>query len=416
MSTSQTPATNLDVLNHPTFRRLGSAMVFADFADSLLFVTAAIWVKELTGSDAAAGLVFVFLTLPALLAPLNGYLADRFNRKTILVGNYLTTATLCLMLLLVGSPNQVWLIYLAIFGYSNCNYLTGAAQSGLVHALLPERMLPAAQGMLSSLDQGMRIVAPLLGAALFTVTGMGPVAMLASACFVVTALILMGLPAPKSVTNRPAAASPGSSSLPQKQSIMAEMLEGFRHITNHRPLRLATVAMMLGFGACTTLNVTNFASLEQGAGAPPALLSVLVCVQGLASVIGGVCAGRVIALCGFPKTSVIGAVLASSGIVLMAGPHFGVLVAGMAAVGFGVPLLIVAYIAYRQTATPNHLQGRVAGVSTLATNLPQAAVSWAAAAAITSVDYRWIIAAATVVCLASLLPSWRQHQILALQN
>lgn len=62
------------MLRIPAFRRLGLAWVFSNFGDSALYLTAAIWVKQLTGSDAAAGLVFAALGLPALLAPLTGQL------------------------------------------------------------------------------------------------------------------------------------------------------------------------------------------------------------------------------------------------------------------------------------------------------------------------------------------------------
>src|SRR5690606_5658029 len=65
----------------PGFRRLAGAWVFTNLADSALFLMAAVWVKELTGSDVAGAFVFVALGLPAVLAPFLGMLADRLPRK-----------------------------------------------------------------------------------------------------------------------------------------------------------------------------------------------------------------------------------------------------------------------------------------------------------------------------------------------
>ena len=47
------------------------------FGDSLMLIVLSMWVKTLTGSNGAAGLTFLAMTAPALLAPLLGYVVDR---------------------------------------------------------------------------------------------------------------------------------------------------------------------------------------------------------------------------------------------------------------------------------------------------------------------------------------------------
>lgn len=405
MNTPKTPSGNLEVLAHPTFKRLCLAMLFANFADSLLFVTAAIWVKELTGSDQSAGLVFVFLTLPALIAPLNGVIADRYNRKTVLIVNYLGTALVCTLCCFVEGPDDVWLIYVAIFLYSNANYLNGAAQSGLLHSVLPEKMLPAANGMLSSLDQGLRIIAPPCGAVLLTTYGIDTVIAVTCGSFLVTAGLLCLVPTapPK---DRQSSRPPTS----QPALLIAELGTGCRFIAGHRALRMATLAITLGFGAVTTLNVTNFAALEHGSHSSTSALSVLVSIQGVCSVMAGLAVGWVISKLGFAGTSMAGALLASMGIAATAGESFWILIVAMVLVGCGVPLLVVAYLAYLQSVTPNELQGRVSTISILVATAPQSLAAWAATAVIANIDYRWIIASAATVCLGSILPSLRQHR------
>ena len=94
----------MSALRVPAFRRLTAAWACSNFGDSALFLTLAIWVKDLTDSDAAAGLVFLFLGLPVFLAPLAGQLADRVSRRRLVVVTNLVAAAGVLALGLVGVP------------------------------------------------------------------------------------------------------------------------------------------------------------------------------------------------------------------------------------------------------------------------------------------------------------------------
>ncbi|MEU4676540.1 hypothetical protein [Micromonospora sp. NPDC023737] len=91
-------------------RRYLAAQTLSLIGDSAMLLACGIWVKDLTGSDGAAGLTFLFLALPALLAPLAGLLADRLRRGRLLVATNLAGAVVLLPLLAVRSPDQVWLI------------------------------------------------------------------------------------------------------------------------------------------------------------------------------------------------------------------------------------------------------------------------------------------------------------------
>jgi hypothetical protein len=51
-----------------------------------------IWVKILTGSSSAAGLVFFAFTCGILLAPVTGLLADRMRRRPLLIASNLAAA------------------------------------------------------------------------------------------------------------------------------------------------------------------------------------------------------------------------------------------------------------------------------------------------------------------------------------
>ena len=97
---STTPATKpASPMRRPAYRRLMVGWVATNLGDSALYLVLAIWVRELTGSDAAGALVFLFIGLPALLAPFAGQLADRVHRRPLLIGTNLGTAAVVLTLL-----------------------------------------------------------------------------------------------------------------------------------------------------------------------------------------------------------------------------------------------------------------------------------------------------------------------------
>jgi hypothetical protein len=58
------------------FRRLLVGNSVSSFGDSALYLSLGIWAKDLTGSNAAAGGVFLALGLPYLAAPLAGHLVS----------------------------------------------------------------------------------------------------------------------------------------------------------------------------------------------------------------------------------------------------------------------------------------------------------------------------------------------------
>ena len=117
----------MSAMKVPAFRRLALAWSLSNFGDSALYLSLAIWVKDLTDSDAAAGLVFLFLGLPVFLAPLAGQLADRHSRRRIVVIANIVGALGVLTLGVVDDRSQVWVIYLVTFAYGLLTYVTSAA-------------------------------------------------------------------------------------------------------------------------------------------------------------------------------------------------------------------------------------------------------------------------------------------------
>ncbi|SFS17772.1 Predicted arabinose efflux permease, MFS family [Microbacterium sp. cf046] len=372
----------------PGFPRLATAWVATNLGDSALYLMVAVWVKELTGSDVAAGFVFVALGLPALLAPFIGMLADRMPRRRLLVANNVLLVPVVLALLLVAGPAQLWLVYVVVFLYSAAGYVTAAAQSGIVRAMLRDDQLASGNGVLSTIDNALRLVSPLIGTALYVTLGPSAVVILTACCFAVAAMILAGLP----VGAAPPERAPS-------RGYFRELGAGFEQLFATRSLRLVTIAVAVGFGATGLLNIIVFPALDS-MHVDPAAIGVLVPLQGAGAVLGGVLSATIVTRWGEGLAAALGLALLAAGSITFV---FGSVVlagAGMAVMGIGIPITVVAFATLRQRLTPDALQGRTAAAGNVLATLPQAMASILGAALLSLLDFRVLIWAAVIAVLA----------------
>ncbi len=370
----------------PRFRRLFLGWSLGNFGDSALYLTLAIWAKELTGSNSAAGLVFLAILLPTAAAPVIGHLVDRVRRRPLLIGVDLAAGAGVLSLLTVHGPEQLWLLYAVALGYGLVAITHSAAQSGLLRDLLPDAQLGSANAALSTVDQGLRLVSPLVGAALYAGFGGGSVAVLTAGTFAVAALML--------TTVRIAESDPAAVA---RESFRREFAAGFRHLGGDPVLRQIVLALAAGMGVLGLLDTVVFAVIDEGLGQPAAFFGVLTSVQGAGSVLGGLTAAWLLRRVGEGRA--VGVALAAFAVALtpMAFGSTALVLAGSALAGAAIPWFVVAYVTARQKRTPRHLQGRVAGAGMVAMNGAQTVSSGLGAVLVGLVDFRLLIAVAVAV-------------------
>ncbi len=161
----------MGALRDHRFRRLLVGGSVSSFGDSALYLSLGIWAKDLTGSNAAAGGVFLALGLPYLAAPLAGHLVDRARRRPLLIVTNALAAGAVLGLLGVRSATQLWLIYAVAFGYGASSIVIAAGGTALVKDLLVDADLVGANAAYATTSQGLRIASPLVGAAIYSRLG-----------------------------------------------------------------------------------------------------------------------------------------------------------------------------------------------------------------------------------------------------
>jgi len=281
------------------------------FGDTALYLALGIWVKSLTGSNAAVGLIFFALALPALAAPAAGLLVDRVRRRPLMIATNLLIGMAVLLLLFVHGRGQLWLIYTVAGLYGAAGIVFSSAQSALLTVMLPDELLGEGNAALQTVREGLRIVGPLTGAALYAAFGGGFVAALDATTFGASALCLAAL--------RVAEPAPSRSA----QRFRTELIAGVRHIAHttalrHIVLTVAVTLLVVGFSETLV-----YAVVGQGLRRPPSFLGVLSSIQGIGAIEGGLTASRALRRIGDARTIALGIGLFALGsVLLMSGRAF----------------------------------------------------------------------------------------------
>ncbi|NEE11385.1 MFS transporter, partial [Streptomyces sp. SID7499] len=84
------------------------------------------------GSNSLAALTVCAMWAPVLAGPALGALADRMDRRKLLVRVNLAMAVLLATLVLVDSGRTVWLVFVVLVLYGASGVLLDAAESALV--------------------------------------------------------------------------------------------------------------------------------------------------------------------------------------------------------------------------------------------------------------------------------------------
>ena len=365
-----------------------SGQTLSAIGDSSLWLAMGIWVKILTGSSSAAGLVFFAFSCGLLLAPACGVVADRLPRRPLLAAVNLASAALVCLLLLVHGSSQIWLIYAVMFCYGASNALITSAQTALLAVMIPDDLLGEANTLLQIGSQGTRIFTPLIGAGLLAWIGPQPVILLDAATF----LAASGAAVALRLRERPA---------PVRAHWKAEFTAGMRYISRTVALRRLLVTFVIALTVFGFIETIGYAIVSQGLHRTPPFLGVLIAVLAAGSIAGAVVAAPLMRRTS-ERTLIAGALAGSAGsCLLLTTGLLPVVLAACAALGVSMAWINVAAITLIQRRTPAALMGRVESALGFGSTIPQALSIAAGAALIAVVNYRLLLAVMAVVIAAA---------------
>ncbi len=370
---------------------------FSLLGDTSLWLAVAIWVKELTGSAAEAGLTFFFFGLSGLLSPLAGFVVDRVRRRPLLFWVNLLSGVMLLGLFAVSSRSQLWLIYLEMVGYGISYAFLGSAQSALLTTMLEPDLLADANGLLRTVREGLRLVAPLLGAALFAVVGGHVIALIDALTFFIAAGSLLLV----RVAEEPPRSLRSETELAERW--WQEVTAGVRHIRQTVVLRQIVAATALALLVVGFFESVDFAVVGEGLHRPPTFLGVLLAVQGAGALLGGPTAAPLMRRIGPGIMVGLGLGIFAVATLCFAPAFLPAVLLGAVLAGVALPWVIVGIYTVLQLRTPATLQGRVYSAADTVLSVPQTFSIGLGAALVGVIEYRYLLVAMALVLGASAL-------------
>lgn len=234
MSNTQNP-----LLGNVRFMQLWAGQTISFVGDAVSMVALVILVVQLTGSASAVGGALVAHLLPTFASPLFGVLADRFDRRVVLVVSDLVRATLVLGLVFV---RDLVLIYGLIFLMGFARTLFNPTIRAAFPSVVGEGYLARANSLIGGSFSASVTVGPALGGLLVAVVGVSGAFLLDAATYLISASLLSRIPLPR----------------PQREgeevSVLRELRSGFSYLAGAR----VPLAMMVG--AFLTVLATDLAT------------------------------------------------------------------------------------------------------------------------------------------------------------
>ena len=356
----------LATLRQRNFALLWSAGMISSIGDWVMFVGLPIYIFLLTHSILATSLMMLVGRIPRiLLGPVAGVFADRWNRKRILVVTNLLLTGVVLLLLLVRTPTLVWIVYLEGVIEASVDQFFNPAQNALLPTLVPAEQLVTANSLNSLSFELARLVGPALGGVVGATLGLNGIVALDSASFLIAALLIMPIVAPK--RSAPAAAHGGSLAAEEAGAVMRvwrDWMDGLRVIVRERTLKVLLAAMAitsLGEGVIGVLYPIFVYRILHGG---PGQIGTLMTAQAVGGLIGAALVGRigsralsrwVIGLTSFAFGS-IDLVIFNIPRVF---PSFGLQIALFILVGIPVMFFITGMQTLAQLRSPDAYRGRI---------------------------------------------------------
>lgn len=342
---------------HRGFRLFWAASTVSAFGTYLTALAVGVLVVTDLGGDALdVGIVQAAAVAPYLLGLFAGVLADRVRRRPLLVATDLASAVVLAVVPLLAWSGVLTIPALAalVAAAGLSGMLNAAAFQSFLPRLLPRERLPRANARIQQSDAVAQTSGPLLAGGLVALVGAPLTVLVDAASFAVSALLVAMTPV---VDPAPAHV---------RRPVLAELREGTRWVYRHpglRPVALTDHLWFLVSGVFRAAYVP-FALRELHLGA--AGLGVTFALAGLGGLVGGLASEAVGRRLGVATTMGGARVLEAVGVgVVAAAAAVGapavvvVAAAGQLLMGLGLGAENPVEMAYRQSVTPDRLQGRM---------------------------------------------------------
>jgi DHA3 family macrolide efflux protein-like MFS transporter len=272
--------------NRPTgmsgFTIVWSGQLISVLASSMTQFALTIWAYQETGSATSLGIISTAFVVPfLLLSPIAGVMVDRHNRKLMMMVSDLTAvlATAGILVLHATGNLQIWHLYVAAVVNGLGNTFQWPAYSATISTMVPKEKYSRANGMMSLVESGPAVLAPLLAGILLPIITLTGILVLDVVTFflAIFALTLVNIPQPEKTVEGQA----------ESGGIFKEALYGFKYIYARRGLLgLLTFFVILNFIIGLSISLFSPFILER-TNQDSAILGIVTSANAIGAVVGG---------------------------------------------------------------------------------------------------------------------------------
>lgn len=259
------------------------------FGNAILRFALPLYLLRQTGSPALFGVVTACSFAPmVVLSMAGGVLADRVNKRNIMVGlDFSTAAIILLFYAALGRlPTVPLFIAVLMLLYGISGTYQPAVQAS-VPLLVQKEKLIAGNAVINQVNTLSGLLGPVAGGVLFTLWGIGPILLLSAACFAFSAVMEIFIRIPHE--RRPSEAG-------VFQVVRQDLQECCRFVRSEKPVFVSVVVLVAMFNLVLSavMIVGTPILITQVLGMSDTLYGL---TQG-ALALGGLCGGALAAACG----------------------------------------------------------------------------------------------------------------------
>lgn len=161
------------------------------FGNATIRFALPLYLLNLTGSSALYGTVTACAFIPAiLLSPIGGIVADRVNKRNVMVIlDFFTAAIILAFSLLMNGVNLILLLTVTLMLLYG---IAGAYQPSVqasIPALVTQDNFMAANSIINTISSFASLIGPVLGGVLYSAYGLKPILWICMICFVLSAVM-----------------------------------------------------------------------------------------------------------------------------------------------------------------------------------------------------------------------------------
>lgn len=313
-------------------------------------------VLELSGSGTALGAVVAMQFLPTLLfAPFGGMLADRFDKRKLIMATQSIAGLLALTLglLTVTGAVRLWMVFVIAAAFGTVTAVDNPSRQTFVMEMVGPADIANAVTLNSVVVNAARAIGPAIGGVVIATLGVGQCFNLNAVSYLAVIAALLLIRTSELHPSARIARAPG------------QLRQGFSYVW-HTPTLRVTLVMLAIIGTFTYEFPTTLPLLSEFTfGAGSGGLAAMTALMGIGAVVGGL----LVASGGPPSGGRLVAVAASFGVSVIAAaimPTIGLVYIVMPFVGAASVAVISLSNATLQLNSAPHLRGRVMAIFSMA--------------------------------------------------